>query len=124
MPLPRSFDGHVVVFRTGADLAAELSVAVTGLRLYVFGGEAFVWDMFRVALQSGLDADEIFLHPDVGRRRVQCIHCKTVAEEVAAPELDCPGCGLRLLVRDHFSRRLAAFQGVAMRGATRGEATR
>ena len=26
---------------------------------------------------------------------------------------DCPGCDVALLVRDHYSRRLAAFQGVS-----------
>ena len=33
----------------------------------------------------------------------------------------CPGCGRALFVRDHFSRRLGAFQGVCIDAETPGE---
>ncbi len=45
-------------------------------------------------------------------RRVQCIHCKGMTEDVAEEIVSCMYCGLKLLVRDHFSRRLGAFMGV------------
>ena len=45
-------------------------------------------------------------------RRVQCVHCKGITENVALDPFQCSHCGLNLFVRDHYSRRLAAFQGV------------
>ena len=45
-------------------------------------------------------------------RRVQCVHCKGVTENVTTDPFVCSHCGLNLFVRDHYSRRLAAFQGV------------
>jgi predicted RNA-binding Zn-ribbon protein involved in translation (DUF1610 family) len=45
-------------------------------------------------------------------RRVQCVHCKGITENVVTDPFKCSHCGLHLFVRDHYSRRLAAFQGV------------
>ena len=45
-------------------------------------------------------------------RRVQCVHCKGITENVATDPFRCSHCGLNLFVRDHYSRRIAAFQGV------------
>ena len=45
-------------------------------------------------------------------RRVQCVHCKGITENVSTDPFVCSHCGLNLFVRDHYSRRLAAFQGV------------
>jgi predicted RNA-binding Zn-ribbon protein involved in translation (DUF1610 family) len=45
-------------------------------------------------------------------RRVQCVHCKGITENVRTDPFVCSHCGLSLFVRDHYSRRLAAFQGV------------
>ena len=45
-------------------------------------------------------------------RRVQCVHCKGITENVALDPFACSHCGLHLFVRDHYSRRIAAFQGV------------
>ena len=47
-------------------------------------------------------------------RRVQCVHCKGMIENVTTNPVTCTHCGLLLLVRDHYSRRLAAFQGVCI----------
>jgi DNA-directed RNA polymerase subunit RPC12/RpoP len=45
-------------------------------------------------------------------RRVQCVHCKGINEDVSFSPVRCAHCGLLLLVRDHYSRRIGAFQGV------------
>lgn len=104
------------------DLAARLAVETTGLRLHIVGSEAFLWDVARLAEAAGLCEQEITMQPaGPPHRRVQCVHCKSFLEAVGESMVDCPGCGLRLLVRDHFSRRLAAFQGIARHGVTRGE---
>ena len=36
--------------------------------------------------------------------------------------MTCSGCGLSLLVRDHFSRRIGAFQGVCIDAEVPGTA--
>jgi hypothetical protein len=40
------------------------------------------------------------------------VHCKGITENVALDPFVCSHCGLSLYVRDHYSRRIAAFQGV------------
>ena len=47
-------------------------------------------------------------------RRMQCVHCKGITEDVTTDPFVCSHCGLNLFVRDHYSRRLAAFQGVCI----------
>jgi predicted RNA-binding Zn-ribbon protein involved in translation (DUF1610 family) len=55
-------------------------------------------------------------------RRVQCVHCKGITEDVKTSPYKCTHCGLNLLVRDHYSRRLAAFQGVSIEAEEPGTA--
>ena len=45
---------------------------------------------------------------------MQCVHCKGITENVTTQPATCSHCGLLLLVRDHYSRRIAAFQGVCI----------
>ena len=47
-----------------------------------------------------------------------CPSCGTVLPPAAR---FCPGCGRSLFVRDHFSRRLGAFQGVCVDAETPGD---
>ncbi|NBW26193.1 MAG: hypothetical protein EBR89_12560, partial [Betaproteobacteria bacterium] len=47
-------------------------------------------------------------------RRMQCVHCKGISENVTTQPAQCAHCGLWLLVRDHYSRRIGAFQGVCI----------
>ena len=52
---------------------------------------------------------------------MQCVHCKGITEDVTTQPATCSHCGLLLLVRDHYSRRLAAFQGVCINAEDRSE---
>ena len=45
---------------------------------------------------------------------MQCVHCKGITEDVEVDPFQCSHCGLHLFVRDHYSRRLAAYQGVCI----------
>ena len=93
-----------------------------GLRLYAIGTESFLWDVHNLAVAAGLGASEIHLTqsgPFI--RRVYCTHCRTMIENVAENITPCPGCGASLFVRDHFSRRLAAFMGVKVDAEDPGE---
>lgn len=53
-------------------------------------------------------------------RRMQCVHCKGITEDVTTDPFTCAHCGLTLFVRDHFSRRLGVFQGVCVDAETPG----
>ena len=110
--------GSLRKFRAVADLKNNLrhrlEHATVGLRLYAVGTEAFLWDICNIGIEAGLGHGEIFLTQAGSlRRRVYCTHCQTMNEDVTTSIVICSGCGTNLLVRDHFSRRLAAFMGIA-----------
>jgi hypothetical protein len=113
-------------FRSVADLLSHLSYHLArepvGLRLYAAGTEPFLWDVANIAREAGLSGEEIFLtHAGSLRRRVYCAHCKTMNDDVTTNIATCRGCGAHLFVRDHFSRRLAAFMGVMADAEVPGE---
>ena len=99
-----------------------LSTANMGTRLYLAGSEGFIGTAMQVASAYGLDRDEILReHAGSFVRRVWCAHCDTYTENVTQRVFTCPGCQLNLVVRDHYSRRLAAFQGIKADGEVPGE---
>lgn len=105
-----------------AELATTLSSATMGTRLYISGSEDFIGRVTSEALQRGIDADAIQTeHRGAPTRRVQCVHCKGFTDGVAASPAVCSQCGLYLLVRDHYSRRLGAFMGVCIDAEAPGE---
>jgi len=113
-------------FRSTTELLAQLGHRLAretaGLRLYAVGSEAFVWDAYNAAIAVGLHPSEVSLHragPFV--RRVYCSHCRTMIEGAARNIVTCPSCEAALFVRDHFSRRLAAFMGVKVDAEVPGE---
>lgn len=92
-----------------------LANAVMGTRLYAAGVEGFLGKVIASGLEHGVDHQSIYTeHRGSLARRVQCVHCKGVTENVTATPFTCSHCGLNLFVRDHYSRRLAAFQGVVV----------
>ncbi|RWX08913.1 hypothetical protein EHI45_23535 [Rhizobium leguminosarum] len=94
-------------------LKGSLATAHMGTRLYLSGTEGFIGQAMLVALDYGMDhASVITEHRGSLARRVQCVHCKGTTDDVTTSPFACSHCGLTLLVRDHYSRRLAAFQGV------------
>lgn len=98
-----------------ATLDALLATATMGTRLYAAGGEGFVGRVVRLAIDHCIDPRSVLTeHVGTLARRVQCVHCKLFTEAVTTSLYECDGCGNLLLVRDHYSRRLAAFQGVCV----------
>ena len=94
-------------------LEQRLHTERMGLRLYAIGTEDFLWDVHAIGAKAGLGQQEIHLnHAGSLRRRVICVHCRAVTENVTTSIVTCSGCGAHLFVRDHFSKRLAGFQGV------------
>jgi dimethylamine monooxygenase subunit C len=92
-----------------------LQNAKMGLRLYASGTEGFIGQVMQVAIECGIDFNSVRTeHRGSEARRVQCVHCKGITDNVKTQPVICTHCGLSLLVRDHYSRRIAAFQGVCI----------
>lgn len=92
-----------------------LSDAHNGLQIYLAGSEGLIGQAMREAIGLGFPHQAIQTeHRGSKARRMQCVHCKGVTEDVSTDPFECSHCGLSLFVRDHYSRRLAAFQGVCV----------
>ena len=94
-------------------LQKVLADAHMGLQIYAAGTEGLMGQVQREVMAAGLPHTALQMeHRGSLARRVQCVHCKGITENVAHDPFQCSHCGLHLFVRDHYSRRLAAFQGV------------
>ena len=118
---PEQLDGRLIVYAFDSvaelndALAKRLSAAVMGMRLYLAGREAFLWQVNLPAFAAGLREDEIQREAcGSWSRRVYCVHCRHTMEGVVSNPVACPNCGILLEVRDHFSRALAAYIGVVI----------
>src|SRR5580700_7311550 len=95
-----------------ADLTTALDEALMGTRLYVAGPESFMGLIMRIAHGFNLAGDEVRAEEcGTMARRVHCIHCRATIEGVRTNIVEC-SCKRWLVVRDHYSRRLAAYMGV------------
>jgi ferredoxin-NADP reductase len=101
---------------------AILEQSSMGSRLYVAGPESFIGLVMKLALEFNLNKDEIRAE-ECGTlaRRVYCIHCRATTENVRSNIVRCAECERWLLVRDHYSRRLAAYMGVMVDAEAPGE---
>jgi len=96
-------------------LRRVLAEAHMGLQLYLTGTEGLMGRAQSEAMQAGIPQGAIQTeHRGSVARRMQCVHCKGITEDVMTDPFVCSHCGLNLFVRDHYSRRLAAFQGVCV----------
>jgi len=118
--------GEIQLFNDTAAALAQfetiLESSIMGTRLYVSGPEAFMGLAMRIAGRFNLNSDEIRAE-ECGSlaRRVHCIHCRVATEQVTTNIVQCEGCQRWLVVRDHYSRRLAAYMGVMVDAEVRGE---
>ena len=86
-----------------------------GLQVYLTGTEGLMGQAQNEAMTAGIPHSAIQTeHRGSVARRMQCVHCKGITEDVMTDPFVCSHCGLNLFVRDHYSRRLAAFQGVCV----------
>lgn len=103
-------------------LRKALADAHMGLQIYLAGTEGLIGQAMQEAIAAGYPAGAIQTeHRGSVARRVQCVHCKGITEEVTTTPFVCAHCGLSLFVRDHYSRRHAAFQGVRVDAEDPGE---
>lgn len=102
-------------------LTKALADAHMGTQLYLAGTEGLIGQVTALALAAGLPTGAIQSeHRGPIARRMQCVHCKGITEGVTTDPFTCSHCGLQLFVRDHYSRRIAAFQGVCVDAETPG----
>lgn len=96
-----------------AKLEDALAEAGMGTAFYIAGPEAFLWQMTSRLRRSGVENPRIRQElAGSAARRVYCVHCRTLNEQVKTTTHRCTACGLNLTVRDHFSRPLQAYMGV------------
>ena len=94
-------------------IARVLLDAHMGAQFYLAGTEGLIGLAEREIMNTGFPHSAIQKeHRGSTVRRVQCVHCKGITENVRTDPFMCSHCGLNLFVRDHYSRRIAAFQGV------------
>lgn len=103
-------------------LQRVLADAHMGTQFYLAGTEGLIGQAERAIMQTGFPFAAIQKEQRGSTlRRVQCVHCKGITENVATDPFQCSHCGLNLFVRDHYSRRIAAFQGVNIDAEDPGE---
>lgn len=99
-----------------------LADAHMGIQIYLTGTESLMGVVQTLVEQAGLPFAAVQTeHRGSTSRRVQCVHCKGITENVMIDPFSCSHCGLNLYVRDHYSRRIAAFQGVNIDAEDPGE---
>lgn len=92
-----------------------LQDAHMGLRVYLTGTEGLMGQAMNEMVAAGIPHTAIQTeHRGSVARRMQCVHCKGITEDVETDPFTCSHCGLHLFVRDHYSRRHAAYQGVCV----------
>lgn len=116
----------LMLFNDGAALLEHareiLERSLMGTRVYVAGPESFIGRVLQIAATFNLNKDEIRAeHIGSAARRVHCVHCRASTEDVRTNIVRCTGCSRWLLVRDHYSRRFAAYMGVCVDAEAPGE---
>lgn len=92
-----------------------LQDAKMSTQVYLAGTEGLMGQAMRECTNAGIPYTAVQTeHRGSTARRMQCVHCKGITEDVAIDPFVCSHCGLNLFVRDHYSRRLAAYQGVCI----------
>ena len=123
---PAPVGGVVTLFADSKTLLTAarevLERARMGTRLYIAGPENFIGRALQIALSFDLNQDEIRAeHVGTAARRVHCVHCRSSTEDVKTNIVRCAGCARWLQVRDHYSRRHAAYMGVMADAEVPGE---
>jgi hypothetical protein len=103
-------------------LDACLGAAAMGARLYIAATETRIWSVWEVAKRYAMGRDQVRTQCIASAARpVFCVHCRATTPDVRTNIGDCTGCGRKLLVRDHFSRRLGAYMGFQIDAEVPGE---
>ena len=92
-----------------------LQDAKMNTQVYLAGTESLMGQAMLQCTNAGIPHSAIQTeHRGSTARRMQCVHCKGFTEDVELDPFVCSHCGLNLFVRDHYSRRHAAYQAVCI----------
>ncbi|VEG56743.1 Uncharacterised protein [Mycolicibacterium aurum] len=97
-----------------AALRADLAEARVGWRLMMAGPASACLRLRADAVDAGVADDEMTVaSTDVGQRAVHCAHCRAVTSGAIQLEdvVPCAGCGRKLFVYYHVSRRQGLHLG-------------
>ena len=107
-----TFPDAAALLREGA--TAHGNALAWAPAIYIGGSARFIGDAASLASVYGVSFASLRTERrGDAAKSVQCVHCKAVQSEVLTPTVKCTRCGLKLLVRDHYSHRLKAYMGVA-----------
>ncbi|MGV6818201.1 MAG: dimethylamine monooxygenase subunit DmmA family protein [Thiotrichales bacterium] len=115
-------EGQAAVDTKIADIIAEDSLEPVARNIFsnfpvnsaitLTGKESFIWRVQYCLLQIGFHAEQIqTVKCGPLTRDVFCVHCRTINGSVTHNLVSCEGCGRKLFVYDHFSRRLGSYMG-------------
>jgi hypothetical protein len=91
-----------------------LKHATMGTAVYVSGTQGFIGEVAKLAAHYGVAFPSLRTEQcGSPAKRVQCVHCKSIEEQVLTSTVVCSRCRIKLFVRDHYSHRLNAFMGVS-----------
>ena len=122
LPYPVSVNSYPTVASFLTHMHGFMSRVRTRVQIYVAGSEALISRAVQIALQYGIHHDSVQTQLTGSlARRVQCVHCKGITEDVKTDIYVCAHCHLNLFVRDHYSRRIGAFQGVCVDAESPGD---
>ncbi|MFT4783753.1 MAG: putative RNA-binding Zn-ribbon protein involved in translation (DUF1610 family) [Paracoccaceae bacterium] len=112
---PRQFYEGPTYAAAVSRIRRVLNDAHMGLQVYLAGTEGLMGQAMNEVIMAGIPHTAIQTeHRGSVARRMQCVHCKGITEDVETDPFVCAHCGLNLFVRDHYSRRIAAYQGVCI----------
>ena len=96
-----------------ARMSEAMAEAGMETAFYIVGPEVFLWQTANRLRQAGVENRRIQLEvAGSAARRVYCVVCGEMNEQVTTTIHHCQHCGLKLTVREHFSRPLEAYMGV------------
>jgi len=106
--LPIQFLHRIPTLTTALQrLKAVISPSRMGTRTYAASSETLIGPTVQIAQELGMDPQSVIAeHRGALARQIQ------FTEDVRTNIVKCAHCHSNLLVRDHYSKRLAAFQGV------------
>lgn len=97
-----------------AELIAVLNRSAIGIRVILTGSVGDCLALRAVALNAGLEEDEVSIQPTVnGTIEVFCSHCRAVTpvDAQVGEVIACSSCSRNLVVYHHVSRRMGAYLG-------------
>jgi dimethylamine monooxygenase subunit C len=99
-------------------LRASICASSSPVQLYAAGSQSFLLSVSGLA-RSG-ERGSLAVQAELagsGARDVQCVCCQNIYRDIDYRAFECPRCAVTLIVRDHYSASVGAFETVALHPA-------